>query len=558
MAEQAKAVDAMAAIPELKTLHEQFVKLQAERVTAPFEAEVAKLNAGYVGGIDREIANEKKAGHLDGVIALEAEKKLIQGVGTSLSPQTRDQDGPAPSPIPAEDDAATTEVLKKLRGIYRTAYAKIEAARAENLKTLTAPLDNRLKQLEATLTQQDRIAHAKTVRDYRDGLGKAAGPPAAASDPGAANTPSTALGGPSALPKKKFPPGDDRKAAEWALDLGGSISIRDGRDTKTISKKDDLPKSSFEVLSIRLRTDSAVKPPAPFTGLAPMAGLRSLEHFDANGIHVTDDDTPVLASLPNLRGLTIGFTKQFTGSALSLLKDSANLQAVNFGSCGLRKQGLEQLGQLDGLISATISSNELTDDDVAPLRNLKKLTKLHLGRNPLSLEAWRQLKGLPLTSIQYTPEPGRAKEWTKELASLFPAITQSMMVIQEGAVPTVADIEALAAFPLLKELGVTSSATDDQVLEAISHLSNLQNVELSTGLAPNPLPITDEGIAHLLNLKSLNRLVLRRSQNLSPAALTTLARLKSFKTLELAECPQLDDAAIAAFKKERPDVTVKR
>ena len=80
-AEQAKAVDAMAAIPELKALHEQFVKLQAERVTAPFVAEVAKLNAGYLGGIDREIANEKKAGHLDGVIALEAEKKLIQGMG---------------------------------------------------------------------------------------------------------------------------------------------------------------------------------------------------------------------------------------------------------------------------------------------------------------------------------------------------------------------------------------------------------------------------------------------------------------------------------------------
>jgi serine/threonine protein kinase len=175
---QAAQAEAMAAIPELKTLHEQFVKLQAERVTAPFEAELAKLNAGYVGGIDREIANEKKAGHLDGVIALEAEKKLIADK----------------QPIPAEDDAATTEALKKLRGIYRAAYAKIEATRVANLKLLTDPLDNRLKQLEATLTQQDRIAHAKTVREYREGLGRAGSPlPAAA-------TPQTVLGGPSALP----------------------------------------------------------------------------------------------------------------------------------------------------------------------------------------------------------------------------------------------------------------------------------------------------------------------------------------------------------------------
>ena len=169
-AEQAKAVDAMAAIPELKALHEQFVKLQAERVTAPFVAEVAKLNAGYLGGIDREIANEKKAGHLDGVIALEAEKKLIQGIGASGPQSSGRPEAPAPCPIPAEDDEKTVEALKKLRGIYRDAYAKIEAARAANLKGLTDPLIVRLKQLVADLTRQDRVADAKSVREYREAL----------------------------------------------------------------------------------------------------------------------------------------------------------------------------------------------------------------------------------------------------------------------------------------------------------------------------------------------------------------------------------------------------
>ena len=59
--------------PELATLDAQFIKLQAERVTAPFEADVAKLNAGYLGGIGKKIAEEKAAGHLDGILALEAE-----------------------------------------------------------------------------------------------------------------------------------------------------------------------------------------------------------------------------------------------------------------------------------------------------------------------------------------------------------------------------------------------------------------------------------------------------------------------------------------------------
>ena len=160
--EQAKVVDAASAIPELKALHEQFVKLTAERVTAPFEAEVAKLNAGYVGGIDREIASEKKAGRLDGVIALEAEKKLIADK----------------LPIPAEDDEKTTEALKKLRAIYRDAYAQLEATRAANLKALTDPLIVRLKALVADLTRQDRVADAKKVREYREALeqGSAATP----------------------------------------------------------------------------------------------------------------------------------------------------------------------------------------------------------------------------------------------------------------------------------------------------------------------------------------------------------------------------------------------
>ena len=45
-------------------------------MTAPFEADVAKLNNGYLGGIDRKIAEERGKGNLDGVLALEEEKKL--------------------------------------------------------------------------------------------------------------------------------------------------------------------------------------------------------------------------------------------------------------------------------------------------------------------------------------------------------------------------------------------------------------------------------------------------------------------------------------------------
>ena len=140
--------------PELAALDAQFMQLQAERVTGPFEAGVAQLNTGYLGGITRKIAEEKAAGHLDVILALEAEQKLLS----------------AKQPVPDTDDDKTPEALKALRAIYRDAYAKLIAARVENLAALTDPLDKRLEQLEAELTKADRLPDAKTVRGYREGL----------------------------------------------------------------------------------------------------------------------------------------------------------------------------------------------------------------------------------------------------------------------------------------------------------------------------------------------------------------------------------------------------
>lgn len=140
--------------PELAALDQQFIKLQAESVTVVFDADVAKLNSGYLGGLDREMAKEKAAGRQDGVMALEAEKKLIA----------------AKQPVPSTDDASTHVALKNLRSIYRDAYAKMETARMTRLKALTDPLALRLKTLEADLAKQNRTADAKAVRDYRESL----------------------------------------------------------------------------------------------------------------------------------------------------------------------------------------------------------------------------------------------------------------------------------------------------------------------------------------------------------------------------------------------------
>mgnify|MGYP000945787192 CR=1 FL=1 len=162
----ASAADPSAPLPpELATLDAQFVALQSERVSGPFDEGLQKLIAGYLERLKTMIAEEKAARNLDGVVALEAEQESVVFKGI----------------VPETDDGKTPEKLKELRGIYREAHAKLVAARAENMKTLTLPLAARLVQMEGDFTKGDRIDDAKTVREYREALGestaKAAGAP---------------------------------------------------------------------------------------------------------------------------------------------------------------------------------------------------------------------------------------------------------------------------------------------------------------------------------------------------------------------------------------------
>lgn len=144
--------------PELAKLEAQFLQLRNERVIAPFEVALAKLDSSYVASINRKMAEEKAAGHLDGVLALEAEQQRLT----------------AKQPLPEADAPNIPTSLKELRTILRQQLTKITAQRTANLKSLMDPLDIRLAQLEADLTKADRLPDAKIVRDYRERLVEAA------------------------------------------------------------------------------------------------------------------------------------------------------------------------------------------------------------------------------------------------------------------------------------------------------------------------------------------------------------------------------------------------
>jgi serine/threonine protein kinase len=560
--EQAKAAEAANAIPELKALHEQFLKLTTERVTAPFETDVAKLNAGYLGGIDRKIAEETTAGHLDGVIALEAEKKLLADK----------------QPIPASDAETTTATLKALRGIYRTAYAKIEAVRVANLKQLTDPLSARLQTLESELTKQKRIPDAKSVREYREKLAEANTSSAdknANPGGGAAKTPEAGKSAstPPPEPSTKYPRGDDRKAAEWVISMGGKVTVSTNGTSSEVTAPADLPPGKISVQKVYIRP-----PNQPVLDLMPLAGLKELAEMDiSKTMSLEDAEMDVLTSLPALKRLTLDYgiltdaafsnfaklrslgmlslvwQKSLTGEALVLLT-KLNLSDLNLQACNFTDAGFKNLGLLSQLTRLILHQSNFNDEHLVFLEPLKKLDELSVGESSVTVAGLAGCKGIPnLTKLGMNLRPGELENQGHSLAAKFPKVYRLTLARGSRDKTTLlpSDIAALAKFPKLNELFM-QSITDADV-PALLELPSLSfiNIGYST--------ITDAGLVALIPHKGLSRLEIGNNGKveITDAGLLRLAEMKKLTLVKIGSS-KVTDAGIAALKKLRPDMTVTR
>jgi len=157
---------------EMTVLQEQYEKTLDEHHKDVYEPAFKQLTANYFTGLERSIAEGKKAGDLQTVLALEAESKRII----------------KKEPLPANDEQAV-KPLQKLRAIYRAEIAKLDAQQEAKKATLLPSYLALLKKLEIELTQSGRIDAAKEVMDYRESL--AATAPAATRP--AATRPESAL-----------------------------------------------------------------------------------------------------------------------------------------------------------------------------------------------------------------------------------------------------------------------------------------------------------------------------------------------------------------------------
>jgi serine/threonine protein kinase len=482
-AEQAKAADALAAIPELKTLHEQFVKLQAERVTAPFEAEVAKLNTGYLGGLDRKIGEMKQKGDLDAVLALEEEKKAVGRLSEAAlagsqprptSAPAGSQTRPTTNPLPADDDQ-TPETLKGLRQIYRDAFTKLEATRAANLKLLTDPLSIRLKQLEATLTQQDRIAHAKTVREYREGLGKegSAVTPDRNSTPGGAAATMNGADKSARAPVADLKGSSWRKAAEWALGLGGRIDIqRSALRTGGITRIDDLPSGKFDLIKVDFQGAPNDKQAlVTDEGIALLTGQKEMELLKFINASVTDQGLAVLENFPHLDVCNFEGCRAVTDAVFDHLKKATKLRGIYLSGTSVTPACLPRLKQHPMLSDLALDGLTWPDEGYQGVGELKSLSSF-MARSaaPLPANILTTMKKLPLLTVLL-------------LANNRNSLTDD-------------DFKDIASFTRLTRLWLPTGL-GDETLARVATLPELEELQIGRGT------FTDAGLAHLKSMKKL-------------------------------------------------------
>gem|GEM_PF-2378856 len=312
-------------------------------------------------------------------------------------------------------------------------------------------------------------------------------------------------------------------------------------------------------------------------GLAWVKPLRRLRRLDLSQTPVQDDDLAALAGLRELQSLTLDGV-QLRGEGLAYLAGCRNLQSLVLTDVPLTIDGAKHLNGLSSLKELNLQSQDLSQlnlhdlpellelsihltDDEADVRlaNLPKLHNLNIvlensfaprrlwlddlpALNRLTLQLWNepeassnefslQLRRLPsLEHLQLSG--GRLPEGSLREVSQLPNLSYLYLDCKAGV--DEAAVEIIRPMPNLLHLDLGTSAVSDDGLRAISNISTLRALMVSSSG-------TNTGMEALTALPNLRELHLADAiGEVDPAR--TFAKMKGLQHLSLTNCrfPALD------------------
>ncbi len=428
---------------------------------------IVALDTQYLAALDRVLADATKAGSLDDVTALNAEKKRIADK----------------QPLPAADPTGTTASLGKLRATYRKTSAPLFKQRDAVADPVYARYDAALAAFETELSQASATADAKLVKAKRDEIavlrdpGKAdavvasaptSAPPSTAPSTASKSAPTTLTADIlNATPPKPFTP---EEAIHWALTLKGSAKVMRGKTEVEVVSIDTIPKAKYILVGLKIGEDQPLQ-------VVSLAGL---------------------AQLAELRELTLSRNK-ITDAGLAFLPPLPKLDSLSINSCGLTDAAFAHLAKQPALTQLSVSGNNITGTGLSQLPSAARLTSLSIGSSKLSDEGISSIaRCAALRSLGLSSGAPLA---CTSLAPLAVVTTLRSLSLSDKAA-TDALVQSLSVVTQLTALDVSYSAITDFALDRINALTLLSDINLY-----GCKEITDSGFLKLLPLgKSVKRL----------------------------------------------------
>jgi serine/threonine protein kinase len=284
-----------------------------------------------------------------------------------------------------------------------------------------------------------------------------------------------------------------RRAAQAALSLGGSVTVRvDGRQ-QSIEVGKALPTEAFQLTNVRLGdqprlTDAELE---PFQGLTDLIELRITK-----GLKVTDVGVAHLRNLRSLKNLWLNGTS-VTDASLEHLAGFPTLEALRLRGTRVTDAGLEHLKGLSKLKLLGLASTRVTDAGLEHLRGLAHLESLWLEHTPTAdaglvyLRGLTKLRSLLLVGTQVT-DVGLVH---------LQALSQLETLRLGGTHVTDAGLVHLAGLSKLKLLSLDATGVTDAGLEQLRGLTQLKELNLGRS------KVTDVGVARLKEVLPACRII---------------------------------------------------
>lgn len=301
-------------------------------------------------------------------------------------------------------------------------------------------------------------------------------------------------------------------------------------------------------------------------GLVHLDGMTQMETLWLDGAQVSDRGLVHLQGMKSIKRLCL-YRTRVTEKGLMHLGGLQTLEDL-FLSFSVADTGLQYLAKLGALKGVGIDGDSVTASGLLALSKMKSLEDIgiHSERDPEAIV--KQLAGLPHLTRLALPRGTR----DKTIAQLK-KLTMLQELSLNGGQITSRGMAILIQLPSLQSLRLTHMKLSDEDWRTLGRISSLQRLDVNirseitnahierlTGLqslkrlyidcSSLDMHITDEGLAYIAKLTSLERLTLHGAK-ITDKGLQHLEDLSSLKWMDLQGC-KVTDQGLERLKQKLP------